>query len=144
MNKSMKSFVLACLLLTGITAISFFGIIQLIKLFPQALPWTKPTEIAKVVLPDDIPLYRGAVLSESEDRGDRLIFKYVMPLGAQTTVRNFYSGEMPKHGWVPLVADANYLEFYKQEGKRRTILRITYENGRAAIAIEVAGNQNRE
>lgn len=144
MNKGIKSFVLACILIVVITVISLFGIFQLLKMFPRAVPWAKTTVVSKVVLPGDIPLYKGSVLAESENRGDRLLFKYVVPLGAQTTVRNFYSAEMPKQGWVQLVGDNSYLEFYKQEGKRRTIVRVTYENGRAVVSMEIAGNQNKE
>ncbi len=144
MNTGIRSFVLACLFIVAITAVSLYGIVNLVTIFPQALPWTAETKISKVVLPTDIPLYKGSVLAESEDRGDRLIFKYIVPLGAQTTVRTYYIATMPQQGWTQLVGDTNFLEFYKGDGKRRTIIRVTYENGRPVVSIEISGNQNKD
>jgi hypothetical protein len=137
--KGLKSFIIAVLVIAVVTAGGVLGIMQLAKLMPKYLPWTQQTAIADATLPSDVPLYKGSVLAESTAHGDRLTFKYMLPLGAQTTVRDWYGAEMPKLGWTQLAADESYLEYYKNGGKRRTMIRVVYENGKAAVSLEITG-----
>lgn len=138
-HKSLRSFVIACLFIVAVTAIGMFAIIQIAARFPEALPWKIEAKVAKKVLPADIPLYKGAVLKDSTANGNRQTFKYMLPLGAESTVRTFYETEMPVNGWARLAGDEHFLEFFKDEGKRRVMIRISYENSKANIAFEVYG-----
>jgi hypothetical protein len=137
--KGLKSFVIAVLIIAVITAGGVLGIMQLANLMPKYLPWVQKTTTADAALPSDVPLYKGSVLADSTAHGDRLTFKYMLPLGAQTTVRDWYGAEMPKMGWTQLAADERYLEYYKNGGKRRTMIRVVYENGKAAVSLEITG-----
>jgi hypothetical protein len=136
-HRGLKSFVIACLILIAITALSMYAIVQIAARFPAALPWKIEAKVTGKALPADIPLYKGAVLKESTVNGNRSTFKYMLPLGAETTVRTFYEAEMPKNNWARLAGDENFLEFFKEEGKRRVMIRINYENGKASVAFEI-------
>ncbi len=140
MNKSFSSFLIAVVIIIVISVGAVYGITALAKYFPSRLLWNKPQDVAEKKLPEDIPLYKGAVLAESKTNGDRLTFTYMLPLGAQTTARDFYETEMPKRDWQKLVVNDQFLEFYKREGKRRTLIRVLYQNGRATLIFEITGN----
>ena len=140
-HKGLKSFVIACLFLVSFTAISMYAIIQIVARFPEALPWKVDTKASGKILPSDIPLYSGAVLKESTANGTRRTYKYMLPLGAESTVRTFYEAEMPKNSWSRLAGDEHFLEFYKDTGKRRVMIRINYENSKASVAFEITGDK---
>lgn len=136
-HKGLKSFIIACLFLVAVTAIGMFAIIQIAARYPHVLPWKIETKASGKVLPADIPLYKGAVLKESTVNGNRQTYKYMLPLGAETTVRTFYETEMPRNSWSRLAGDEHFLEFFKNDGKRRVMIRINYENGKASVGIEI-------
>jgi len=144
LNRGLLNFIIAVILIVIITAGGVFGIAQLIKYYPDKIPWVSGDKSSGAVLPDDVALYKGSVLTDSTVRGGRLTFKYTLPLGAQSTVREYYEKEMPGMGWQRLAGDEEYLAFYKREGKRRTIIRIIYEDGKAAVSIEITGNNNKD
>lgn len=69
-----------------------------------------------------------------------MTFKYMLPLGAQSTARKFYEAEMAKNEWRRLAANKDYLEYYKREGKRRVIIRVNYSNGKVSLFFEITGD----
>ncbi len=141
-HKSFKNFLIAVVFIVVFSVGSVYGLYQLAKYFPEKVPWSAGQKLSGKNLPQDIPLYNGAVLAESEANGGRMTFKYMLPLGAQSTARKFYEAEMVKNDWRKLASNENYLEFYKKEGKRRVVIKITYTNGKASLHFEITGNSD--
>lgn len=140
-GRSLKNFFIAAVFIVVFSVVSVLGLYQLARFFPERVPWSTGQKLSGKSLPDDIPLYSGAVLAESQDSGDRLTFTYMLPLGARTTAHDFYAAEMINNGWSRLASDGEFLEFYKQGGKRRAIIKIQYLNGKAALLFEITGNE---
>jgi hypothetical protein len=138
-NKSFKNFLIAVAFIIIFSVVSVYGLYQLAKYFPEKVPWSAGQKLSGKTLPKDVPLYNGAVLAESEANGSRMTFRYMLPLGAQSTARQFYETEMKKNGWSRLASDENLLEFYKTEGKRRVVVRVDYQNGKASLNFEING-----
>ncbi len=139
-HKSFMNFLIAVVFIVVFSVVSVLGLYQLAKYFPEKVPWSAGQKLSGKNLPQDIPLYNGAVLAESEANGGRMTFKYMLPLGAQTTARDFYLTEMAKNDWRRLASNQDYLEFYKKEGKRRVIIRVNYTSGKASLSFEITGN----
>lgn len=138
-GKSVKSLFIAAVIIIVFSLVSVYGLYQLAKYFSESVPWSVGQKLSGKTLPQDIPLYSGAVLAESTANGSRLTFVYMLPLGAQTTARKFYETEMIKNDWSKLASNENLLEFFKKEGKRRALIRINYQNGKASLDIEIIG-----
>jgi hypothetical protein len=139
LNKGLRNFILACLIVVALAAGGVYGISRVVKLYPEKLPWSLGQRISGQTLPEDIPLYKGAVLSESTVNSGRSTFKYILPLGSQTSAFSFYASQMPDNGWEKMAEDENYLAFYKTEGKRRANIRIKYESGKATLVFDLSG-----
>ncbi|MFH1736552.1 MAG: hypothetical protein ABH838_01505 [Actinomycetota bacterium] len=136
-NKSFKNFLIAIIVLVFVTAGSVYGLYRLAALYPEKLPWAISQRNPAGALPDDIPLYRGAVLSESSGGSNRQTYTYVLQLGARSTARAFYEEEMPKSGWLKIAGGGTYLSFHKDEGRRRVMIRVIYTKGRATLEFEI-------
>jgi hypothetical protein len=139
-TKSFKNFLIAVAFIIIFSVVSVYGLYQLAKYFPEKVPWSAGQKLSGKSFPKDIPLYNGAVLAESEAYGSRLTFRYMLPLGAQSTARRFYEAEMIKNNWSRLASNEDLMEFYKKEGKRRVVIRIDYLNGKASLNFEITGN----
>jgi len=141
-HKSFMNFLIAVVFIVVFSIGSVYGLYQLANYFPEKVPWSSGQKLSGKSLPQDIPLYNGAVLAESEANGGRVTFKYMLPLGAQSTARNFYETEMAKNDWRRLASNKDFMEFYKKDGKRRVVIRVTYTNGKTSLYFEITGNNN--
>lgn len=139
-NKSFKNFLIAVVFIVVFSVVSVLGLYQLAKLYPEKAPWNAPQKLARKTLPTDVPLYNGAVLNESQAQGNRLTYTFMLPLGAESTAHDYYAAEMLNNGWSRLASDGDFLEFYKQGGKRRVMIRIEKLSGKAALLFEITGN----
>jgi hypothetical protein len=143
-SKSFKNFLIAAIFIVVFSIVSVYGLYQLARYFPERVPWTAGQKLSGKSLPKDIPLYNGAVLASSEASGSRLTFKYMLPLGAQTTAKHFYETEMIRNDWSKLASSADLLEYYKKDGKRRVIIHVNYQDGKASLDFEITGDGNTE
>lgn len=136
-RKSFNNFLIAIVIIVLLTAGSLVGLYQLAAQFPEVMPWAVTTKNTAESLTDDIPLYKGAVLSDSTGGSSRQTYTYMLPLGAQTTARAFYAEEMPKLGWKKLAGGSTYLSFYKDEGRRRVTIQVVYTKSHVTLEFEI-------
>jgi hypothetical protein len=136
-RKSFKNLLIAVVIIALVTTGSIFGLYKLAVLYPEKVPWVFVHKNIAATLPDDIPLYKGAVLSESTDGSSRQAYTYMLPLGALTTAREFYEKEMPESGWQKIAGGETYLSFHKDEGRRRVTVQIVHSKGRTTLEFEI-------
>ena len=136
-RKSFKNLLIAVVIIVFVTAGSILGLYRMAALYPEKVPWVFVHKNIAVTLPDDIPVYKGAVLTESTAGSSRQTYTYVLPLGARSTARAFYEKEMPKSGWQKIAGGETYLSFHKDEGRRRATVRVIYSKGRAMLEFEI-------
>jgi hypothetical protein len=133
--RSFRNLVLAIFLIIGMGAI-FISAMYALKLFPsQRTIKTKTIQADK--LPDDVPVYNGAVLIDFKRQDDKSIYQYKLPLGSITTARAFYETEMAKKEWAVYVSSENAIGFYKSNGERQVFINLEYVNTKVKVTLEL-------
>ncbi len=133
--RSFRNLILALFLIIGMGAIFISGMYAL-NLFPSQRT-IKTTAIKADRLPDDVPVYTGAVLVDFKRQDQRSIYEYKLPLGSIETAKAFYETEMTKREWALYVSSEKSIGFYKSNGERQAFITLEYVNAKVKVTLEL-------
>lgn len=133
--RSFRNLILAIFLIIGMGAIFISGMYAL-NLFPSQKS-SKTTAVKADKLPDDVPVYTGAVLVDFKRQDQRLIYEYKLPLGSIQTAKAFYEAEMAKKEWTVYVSSDKTIGFFKSNGERQVFITLEYVNTKVKITLEL-------
>lgn len=144
MNRNLQSFIIAWLVIIGISAVFIIAMQVAVKLSPETEELPKE-KTYKVKLPSDIPLYEGAQLAKAakstSGNSERFIFRYFIPLASVSSVKSFYEDEMKSGGWRLFIQSADSCDFYKENGQRQVKMDFHSEAGRVVLIIETSSKK---